>query len=161
GTSVYDTTTLGGLINGVTPTGTVTYEFFHTIDGTGSHSDEIVNLAADGSVPHSMATGALAAGSYSYIAIYSGDTHYQMATGLVEPLIMDKGTLTLTTTMHNASHTVVPEGGHVPLGTSMHDNATLSGANANFTPTGAVSFTLNAAAVGNVAPEAPFYATSA
>src|SRR5262245_63866865 len=63
--------------------------------------------------------------------------------------------------MHNASHTVVPENGHVPLGTSMHDNATLSGAVAGFTPTGAVSFSLNGAAVGNVAPEAPFYATSA
>src|SRR5262245_65869869 len=63
--------------------------------------------------------------------------------------------------MHNASHTVVPENGHVPLGTSMHDNATLSGAVAGFAPTGAVSFTLNGAAVGNVAPEAPFYATSA
>src|SRR5262245_2823984 len=96
GTSVYDTATLGGLINGVTPTGMVTYEFFQTIDGTGPHVDEVVNLV-NGVIPHSTATAALVAGSYSYIAIYSGDSHYKMATGPVEPLIIDKGTLSLTT----------------------------------------------------------------
>src|SRR5262249_50307042 len=34
-----------------TPTGTVTYEFFTTIDGTGPHTDQVVPLNADGTVP--------------------------------------------------------------------------------------------------------------
>jgi hypothetical protein len=64
--------------------------------------------------------------------------------------------------MHQAPHVVVTNGGHVALGTVMHDNATLSGANANFTPTGAITFTFSGGALGaNAATEAGFYATSA
>src|SRR5262249_62274536 len=82
-----------------------------------------------------------------------------------ETFTVNKGTLTLTTTMHAdkpAAHTVVANGGHVPLGTTMHDNATLSGADPNFPPTGAVTFLLAGVSPGaNAATEGSFYATSA
>src|SRR4029077_21280389 len=79
-----------------------------------------------------------------------------------EHFVEDKGTLTLTTTMHTASHNVVANGGHDPVGSVMHDNASLSGANANFVPTGAVTFTFSGGALGPNAPTEPgFYATSA
>src|SRR5262249_34889171 len=75
---------------------------------------------------------------------------------------VDKGTLTLTTTVHDASHAAVANAAHVPLGSVMHDNATLSGATAGFTPTGALTFTFSGGALGaNAATEAGFYATSA
>src|SRR6202795_2886411 len=74
GESVYDTATVTG--SPCTPSGTVTYEFFTTINGTGSHVDQTVTLNANGTVPNSAVTAALMAGSYSYIAVYSGDSNY-------------------------------------------------------------------------------------
>src|SRR5262249_35720924 len=73
GTSAYDTATIGNQVSSLPATGTVTYEFFTTIDGTGPHSDETVTLNPDGTVPASALHGPLTAGSYSFIAVYSGD----------------------------------------------------------------------------------------
>ncbi len=133
GESVYDTATVTG-VSGVTPTGTVTYEFFTTANGTGTPTDETVTLNADGTVPISAATTALAAGSYSYIAIYSGDNNYMGATGVVEPLTINKGTITVTTTIYNACNNTVVTGA-LPLGASVYDTVSFSGAVAGFTPT--------------------------
>ena len=87
GTSVYDTATVSTTpFTFPLPTGTVTYEFFD--NGTGSGlpaSTDTVNLA-NGLVPKSTTQGPLAVGSYSYVAIYSGDTSYTGSTGPVEPL---------------------------------------------------------------------------
>ena len=77
GTSVHDTATILDQIPGVPATGTVTYQFFTTIDGTGPHTDQVVTLNPDGTVPDSALHGPLAAGALSFIAIYSGDTNYQ------------------------------------------------------------------------------------
>jgi len=73
-----------------TPTGTVTYEFFTTIDGTGTHVDETVTLAG-GVVPESAAH-VRCGGSYSFIAIYSGDSNYAGSTRGLEPLTVSMGT---------------------------------------------------------------------
>ncbi len=133
GESVYDSATVTG-VSGVPPTGTVTYEFFTTANGTGTPTDEVVTLNADGTVPISAVTTALAAGSYSYIATYSGDNNYMGATGAVEPLTINRGTLTLTTTIYNAANnTVVIRA--LPLGASVYDTISFSGAVAGFTPT--------------------------
>ena len=94
GSKVYDTATVTG-IPGFTPTGTVTYNFYNTatpVYGTTVPSTtETVTLAADGTVPNSAVTAALAAGSYSYIAVYSGDSNYNLNVGLVEPLTVIPG----------------------------------------------------------------------
>jgi hypothetical protein len=92
GTSVYDTATLSGQVSGFPATGTLTYEFFTTIDGTGSHSDEVVNLNPDGTVPNSSAHGPLGAGAYSFIAVYTpaSGSPYQGTSSDVEPLTVNK-----------------------------------------------------------------------
>ena len=76
GTSIHDTATITSQVSGLPATGTLTYEFFTTIDGTGTHTDEVVNVNPDGTVPDSALHGPLAAGVYSFIAVYSGDSNY-------------------------------------------------------------------------------------
>ncbi len=58
----------------------------------------------------------------------------------VSDCVVGRGTSTVTTTLHDASHNIVAVGGSVSLGTVMHDLATVtpSGTTA---PTGNVSFT--------------------
>src|SRR5262249_2089610 len=104
----------------------------------------------------------LAAGSYSFKATYNGDTNYNSSIGDCEPLTVNKANLTLATTVHKAPHVVVADGGHVALGTVLHDNATLTRPVGSFAPTGAITFTFSGGAVGaNATTEAGFYATSA
>jgi hypothetical protein len=87
GTSVYDTATVTGSAAAITPTGTVTYNFYPNSTGTGTPSStQMVTLNANGTVPNSPPTGTLAAGSYSYVAVYSGDPNYTGFTSAVEPL---------------------------------------------------------------------------
>ena len=62
GTSVHDTATIVDQVSGLPATGTVTYQFYTTIDGTGAHTDEVVTLNPDGTVPESPLQGPLAAG---------------------------------------------------------------------------------------------------
>ena len=130
GTSVYDSVTMGGTIPGVIPTGTLTYEFFTTINGTGSHVDQTVTLSG-GAVPNSSVHGPLAAGSYSFITIYSGDSHYSGSTSAVEPLVIDPASPAISTV---AGGTIV-----IGSGSKLTDSALLSG---GFNPTGTVTFTL-------------------
>src|SRR5262249_56350983 len=89
GAAVHDTSTLGGSVGGFPLGGasdpaTVTYEFFTTNDCTGSHTDQTVNVAADGSVPNADPQ-TLGAGSYSYLAVYSGNGNYTGKTAACEP----------------------------------------------------------------------------
>ena len=130
GESVHDTATVTASPSGFTPTGTVTYEFFTTINGTGSHTDQVVTLAG-GVVPNSANTAALAAGAYSYVAIYSGDSHYKGSTGAVEPLTVSKASPTFTTTQTPTTATA----GSV----TVSDVATFSG---GFNHTGTITFDL-------------------
>src|SRR5262249_18146909 len=130
GESVYDTATVSG--TPFTPTGTVTYQFYHTINGTGPHTDQVVTLNG-GAVPNSAPTGPLAAGSYSYVAVYSGDANYNGSTGDVEPLTINKGFPMIVTT---------PSPTNVTLSTTtvtLNDAANLSN---GFNPTGTITFTL-------------------
>ncbi len=100
GTSVYDTATVTA--TPVTPTGTVTYYFYTTatpVYGTTTPlTTQIVMLTGTGSVPNSSSTGGLGAGSYSFIAVYSGDSNYTAYTGMVEPLTIGTPNVTVTKT---------------------------------------------------------------
>jgi hypothetical protein len=119
-------------------TGTVTYQFFTTIDGTGAHTDETVTLNPDGTVPDSALHGPLAAGAYSFIAVYSGDSNYLASTGAVEPLTAQQGTSTSATVIVDANQ--VPVAGPVPLGTSVFDTATIGGQVSGLPATGTVTY---------------------
>ena len=140
GEQVYDTATVTG--GPFTPTGTVTYYFYDTSTPTYNQSatvgtPQVVTLNDDGTVPDSATTAALTAGSYAYIAVYSGDTNYAESVGAAEPLTINQGTLTLVTTIHDATTGGTPTGA---LGEKVYDTYTLSGAQP-FAFTGTVNYT--------------------
>jgi hypothetical protein len=76
GAQAYDTSTVSGGIVGFDPTGTVTYSYFTngTCDGPAASTQDVT--LAGGLVPNSATTATLAAGSYSFDAIYAGDSNY-------------------------------------------------------------------------------------
>ncbi len=77
GATAYDTSTVGG--DGTnTPTGTVTYTLYSgACTGTIISTQTVPLDITTGSVPNSATTVALGAGSYSYLATYSGDGVYE------------------------------------------------------------------------------------
>ncbi len=139
GSSAYDTATVTGAP--FTPTGTVTYTFFTSIDCSGSGSSAgTVTLTASGSVPNSNTEGPLAAGSYSFQASYSGDSNYNPSVSPCEPFTVAKfPPSAMTTTVFDASTNVAWSGTEV-TGASAYDTATVTGT-AGFTPTGTVAYT--------------------
>ncbi len=132
GEKVYDTASVTG--TPITPSGTVTYEFFTTLNGTGTHVDQTVTLNSNGTVPNSSTTSALAAGSYSYIAIYSGDNNYKGSTGSVEPLTINKASSSVSTTIFDST------GGTVTgvTGEKVYDTASVTGT--PIAPSGTVTY---------------------
>jgi Bacterial Ig-like domain (group 3) len=132
GSSVFDTATVSG-VAGVTPTGMLTYTFFTNGTCTAPGGPPAtVTLNANGTVPNSATHGPLAAGSYSFQAVYGGDANYTGSISPCEPLTIAQATATIATT-------ATPTSG--PVGTSISDSATVSG---GFTPTGNVTFHLYA-----------------
>jgi hypothetical protein len=85
GASAQDTSSVVG-VTGFTPTGSVIYALYGGESCTGAATTTLqVTINADGAVPGSSATAALAAGGYSYQAAYSGDPNYSPATANCEP----------------------------------------------------------------------------
>jgi uncharacterized repeat protein (TIGR01451 family) len=84
-------------------------------------------------VPDSAVHGPLAAGAYSFIAVYSGDSNYSSSTSPVEPLKVSNASPTLRTTPDLTTVTLGPN----PV--TLTDTATLEG---GFHPTGAIIFEL-------------------
>ncbi len=138
GTSVYDTAAVTTVTGAPTPSGTLTYYFYNTatpVYGTTTPvgTPQTVSLLPDGSVPNSLPTAPLGAGAESFIGVYNGDSHYAIAVGAVEPLSINKATITLNTTIYNAANNSVVTGA-LPLGSSVYDTASFTGAVAGFTP---------------------------
>src|SRR5262249_24398446 len=136
GSTDHDQATVSGTSFG-TPTGSVAFTFYtnNSCDGTGTSAG---NVALAAGVAHpSDAEGPLAAGGYSFKAVYSGDTNYNGSTSDCEPLTVTKADSSTATDIHDASHAVVTS---VVLGATVHDKATVSGI-PGFTPTGGVRFT--------------------
>ncbi len=143
GTTVMDTATLTPSPAGFTPTGTVTYDFFSTIDGTGTPlTTEVVTLNPDGSVPASPLHGPLDAGAYSFIAVYSGDSNYAGSAGPVEPLTVSQSTQGVTTVIADSTGAPIPSPFIVPLGTTVEDTAAILGQAADVPATGTVTYEL-------------------
>src|SRR2546426_3547759 len=138
GTSVHDTASFSGLTSGFPATGTVTYKFF-TGSCSGSLSTlfsgdgmEDVTIGSGSAIPDSSSTSALPAGSYSFQASWPGDSNYNSATSDCEPLTVNKGSPTMSTTIVPASP--------VSLGTSVHDTASFSSLTSGFPATGTVTY---------------------
>jgi hypothetical protein len=113
GPTIRDTATVTDTPAAFTPTGTVTYRFFTTIDGTGPYTAEIVTLNPDGTVPASALHGPLAAGPYSFVAVYSGDGNFAGSTSSVEPLAVQQGTSMTSTVIVDANHVPITSPGQV------------------------------------------------
>jgi hypothetical protein len=79
GAAAFDAATVTGA-GGVAPTGTVTYGLFAGGACAGTPAMTAQATLADGKVPQSRATGALAPGDYSFGAAYSGDSSYGAST---------------------------------------------------------------------------------
>lgn len=91
-TSVYDTSTVGTQVGSLVISGTVTYSFFPngTCTAPASGTPQVVTIDGTGNVPNSSATGALAAGSYAFQAVYSGDVNYTGSTSSCENFTVSK-----------------------------------------------------------------------
>jgi hypothetical protein len=84
GTSVFDAATVSG-VPGIVPTGTVAYTFFNHGQCTGMGNPAGGGDLAGGVPPNSSTVGPLAAGTYAFQAVYSGDANYTGSTSLCEP----------------------------------------------------------------------------
>ena len=139
GASAYDTATVTGTA-GVTPTGTVTYTFFIdnacTVTGVSAGT---VTLNGDGTVPNSKIEGPLQAGSYSFLAVYSGDANYTGSTSSCEPFAVAQGSGEAATTVFDAAINAAWAGTET-VGASAYDTATVT-PSADFTATGTVTYT--------------------
>ncbi len=144
GDQVYATASLSGTVSGLTPTGTVTYCFYNTATPTYGTTTPVstqqVTLNTDGSVPSSSDTAALKAGSYSFVAVYSGDGNYAGYIGSVKPLTIDQAGSKVSSNIVDAG------GGAVTgkVGEEVYDTAAVSGS--PFTPTGTVTYDFYATA---------------
>ncbi len=141
GTTVHDKATVTGIgATGFEPSGNVAFTFYNNEDckEEGSAAGTVALDGADPGTAHpSDPEGPLAAGSYSFQAHYVGDDNYKEATSDCEPLTVNKARLTVETIIHNASHDPVTS---VPLGSVVHDTATVTGGVDGFATPG-VSFT--------------------
>jgi len=142
GSVMHDTAKItGGVVANFTPPA-ITFTFYGngTCDGEGSSVTNSGADEGDATRDRSVASLALAAGSYSYKAFVAGNANYIGSDSGCEPFTVDKAQLAVTTAVHNASHEDKTNG-NVPLGSVMHDTATVTGGVEGF-PVPTLSFTL-------------------
>ena len=137
GAAAYDTSTVTGA-SGVTPTGTVTYNFFGNNACSGTPATETLAISG-GTAPNSSTTSSLAAGSYSYMATYSGDSNYSGSNGSCETFSVGMASATVNTEVDDPALSAAWSG-HEVIGSSAYDTATVTGVG-GFTPTGTISYT--------------------
>ena len=85
--------------------------------------------------PGAFSQTPLTGGEFAFQATYSGDATYTASTGACEPLEVTPVASTTVTVIHDADHAPVTS---VPAGTTVHDQATVTGGLG--TPTGTVTF---------------------
>jgi hypothetical protein len=140
GTTVHDTAILSNASSDAG--GSVTYNRFDNGTCAGTPATTQTVSVTNAVVPDSATFTPTTAGSFSYQAVYSGDSQTNNlgpTTGACEPLTVVTITPTVITEVHKADETAVPLNGSVPLDTTVHDKATVSGSVG--TPTGTVDFT--------------------
>ncbi len=140
GGTAFDTATLTGVTS--TAGGTVAYAYYTDSACTLNQVTAGTKTVTNGIVPNSNTKTFNTVGTFYWQAVYSGDLNNAGSTSdcTTEVLTVTKAQLTATTQVHNASHQN-KTGSSVPLGSVMHDFATVSGAVSGVTPTGAITFT--------------------
>src|SRR3972149_6500552 len=140
GSIVHDTATVTGEVGSFGPGGVLTFRFFTMMGCTGDSTSPATGVEA-GFYGRSAASAALAAGSYSYDASIAADDNYNAAGPAPgEPLTVDKANLEITTQIHNAAHGTVGGATTVPLGSIVHDTATVTGQGGSLVPSGGLTF---------------------
>ena len=132
GGTISDTATLAG---GSAPTGTITFTVFGpnngTCSGTPAFPPTVVTVNGNGAYPSGTFTPT-AAGTYRFVAVYSGDINNSPAgptscSDPAEAVVVSPGAPTIVTHVSGA----------VPVGGTITDTATLAGGVA---PTGTITF---------------------
>jgi hypothetical protein len=164
GTTITDQATITGVAS--TASGTVTYNLFSTVGCTGSPVFTSATAAfINGVVPASATWTAMPPGTYQWQANYSGDGNH-----LASSSACGTDSVTVTISTPTIATKVAPTS-PVVTGTSVKDQATLTGATSNAggtvtyklysgtVCTGSVVYTSNPAAVTNsvVAQSAPLF----
>jgi hypothetical protein len=142
GSSAYDTATVRPEQDDTVITGTVTYSFF-TNGSCASNGDsapitDTVTMSG-GTVPNSSTEGPLGAGSYSFLASYSGDSNYAPAIGGCEPLTVGKAATTVTSVVTDAASGGVWKNSEL-AGASAYDTAAVAPEQDDTPITGTVSY---------------------
>jgi hypothetical protein len=125
GATAFASSSLGGVVDGFTPTGNVTYELYKgsgvdACDGNALFSD--TETLGGGLVPDSVDTSPLAAGRYYFEATYSGDSNYDGSTSGCVPFVVAQAPLSLFQQVFD-----VPPGGLEQTGSQAYDTVTLTG----------------------------------
>src|SRR2546423_2175955 len=123
GSKVHDTASVTASPS--TATGTVTY---HLYTGLVCNVDNEIGSAeqvtlSGGLVPNSSETAALAAGSYSYQAGYSGDGNYTGSTGACEPFKIAQACSDTGTVVFDHDRATVDANNPAPVGSTEHDTS--------------------------------------
>jgi hypothetical protein len=144
GASVTDSATLSTPVASFPATGTVTYTLFSGSCGTGTpHGAPDTETLSAGSVPDSTAFGPLGAGSYYFVATYSGDTNYVAAgPSTCEPFNLAMTPPTVSITVDDAATSATWTNAET-TGAQAYGSAAVSGV-ASFGPTGQLTYTLYA-----------------
>ncbi|MGO9028778.1 MAG: beta strand repeat-containing protein [Acidimicrobiales bacterium] len=140
GATAYDTSTVTGA-GGIEPTGSVTYDLYDGGSCAGSPVQTSTETISGGTVPNSATTAALAAGTYSYHAVYSGDDNYNGDTSGCASFNVGKGSLGSATSVVDDASTSSAWAGSETTGATAYDTDTISGVG-GFTPTGTVTYDL-------------------
>ena len=174
GSTVHDQGTVTAPAVLGTPTGSVDFKFYKGDDCAAGEvtadpadvqvgSTSNVLLDSNGVAHPSADFGPLGAGSYYFTAHFKtgNENVWSDSDSTCEPLTVDKAQLTIVTQIHNAAHGNVGDATHVPLGSVVHDTATVTGAVPGFNPSGAITFTLDGNLVTQINPaELGFTATT-
>ncbi|HEX6394875.1 MAG TPA: hypothetical protein VFZ97_15685, partial [Acidimicrobiales bacterium] len=138
GTTVHDTATLSGAA--ASASGTVTYKLYSGACGTGTLLNTTTGTVANGVIGASGPFTVTTPGSYCYLASYGGDVLDAATTAAPENFTVFPASPTITTTVKDAQGNTVDNNHPAPLGSVVHDTASLTNA---YNATGAtVTYTL-------------------
>src|SRR5512132_4327913 len=141
GSKVHDQATVTGALGA--PTGMVDFTVYQ---GTECKGDGLAagSIALSDGVAHPSNDATVPVGGLSYKAHYAGDATYKPSDGDCEPLAGTKLDSLTATKIHlgagNADQADAPEITSAPIGSKVHDQATVTGALG--APTGMVDFTV-------------------
>src|SRR3954451_4464950 len=125
--------------------GTITFHLFSDVSCQNEINTGLTPVSVNGDGDYSSGNFTpSAAGSYYWIASYSGDAHNNASTGKCgdagETSVVNRAASSTATELHNNATDPVAVGSHVPLGSVMHDTAQVTGQVSGFAATGAVTF---------------------